>query len=75
MKALNLATLILVIIGGINWLLVGVFQYDLVAALFGGQDSAMSRIIYSLVGLSALWQLVPLARAFSVGEAVAERGH
>lgn len=74
MKALNLITLILVIVGGINWLLVGLFQFDLVAALFGGQNSGPARLVYILVGLSALWQLVPLARAFSAGETTAERG-
>jgi uncharacterized protein len=74
MKALNLITLILVIVGGINWLLVGLFQFDLVAELFGGQNSALARIVYILVGLSALWQLVPLTRAFSTGETLAERG-
>lgn len=73
MKALNVITLILIIVGGINWLLVGLFQLDLVAAIFGGQDSGLSPIVYILVGLSALWQLVPLARAFSVGETLAER--
>lgn len=73
MKALNLITLLLVIIGGINWLLVGAFQFDLVAALFGGQEAALSRIVYVLVGLSALYQLVPLSRALSRGEVAAER--
>jgi uncharacterized protein len=74
MKSLNLITLILIIVGGVNWLLVGFFQFDLVAALFGGSASVASRIVYVLVGLSALWQLVPLARAFSVDEPIAERG-
>lgn len=74
MKTLNLVTLILIIVGGVNWLLVGLFQFDLVAALFGGQAAVLSRIVYVLVGLSALWQIVPLARAFSVGEPVAEAG-
>lgn len=74
MKVLNLTTLILIIVGGINWLLVGLFQFDLVAALFGGEDSVLARIVYTLVGLSALWQLVPLTRAFSAGETLAERG-
>jgi uncharacterized membrane protein YuzA (DUF378 family) len=73
-KALNLITLILIIVGGINWLLVGLFQFDLVAAIFGGQDAVLSRVVYVLVGLSALWQLVPLTRAFSSGETLAERG-
>jgi len=74
MKALNLITLLLVIIGGINWLLVGAAQFDLVATLFGGQQAAISRIVYVLVGLSALYQLVPFFRALSSGEVVAERG-
>ena len=60
MKALNTITLILVIIGGINWGLVGAAQFDLVAALFGGQTAPLARIVYVLVGLSALWQLVRL---------------
>lgn len=60
MNALNTITLILVIIGGINWGLIGLFQFDLVAALFGGQDAMLSRIVYILVGLSALWQIYPL---------------
>lgn len=49
------AALFLVIVGALNWLLVGLFQFDLVAALFGGQDSALSRIVYSLVGFAGLW--------------------
>jgi uncharacterized membrane protein YuzA (DUF378 family) len=73
-KAVNLITLLLIIIGGINWLLVGAFQFDLVAAIFGGQDGALARIIYVLVGLSALYQLVPFAKAMSSGEVAAERG-
>jgi len=73
MKALNLVTLLLIIVGGINWLLVGAFQFDLVATLFGGETSAIARIVYVLVGLSALYQLVPFFKAFSAGEIAAER--
>lgn len=62
MKAINVITLVLLIVGGLNWGLVGLFQFDLVAALFGGQDALLSRVVYTLVGLSALWQLVPLFR-------------
>lgn len=47
--------LTLLIIGGINWGLIGLFQFDLVASLFGGQDAALSRVVYTLVGLSALY--------------------
>ncbi|NZA26213.1 DUF378 domain-containing protein [Luteimonas sp. SJ-92] len=72
MKTLNLVTLALVIVGGINWGLVGTAQLDLVAAIFGGQDAWLARLVYVLVGLSALWQIVPLLRAGSVGEMRAE---
>lgn len=49
--------LILVIIGALNWLLVGLFQFDLVASIFGGQAAGLSRIIYALVGLSGLFSI------------------
>lgn len=71
MKALNLITLILVIIGGINWGLVAAADFDLVAAIFGA-DSALANVVYGLVGLSALWQLVPFFRALSTNEVSAE---
>lgn len=48
-------SLLLTIIGGINWLLVGVFQFDLVAWIFGGQAALVSRIIYTIIGAAALW--------------------
>ena len=47
--------LILSVIGCVNWGLIGIFQFDLVAWLFGGQDAIISRIIYTLVGLAGLW--------------------
>ena len=75
MKAINITTLALVIVGGINWGLVGLAQFDLVAAIFGGQDAALARVVYTLVGLSALWQIVPLMRAASAGQAQAEARH
>lgn len=65
MKSLNLVTLVLLIVGGLNWGLVGAFQFDLVAALFGGQDVMLARVVYVLVGLSALWQVVSLTRPTS----------
>ena len=55
-------SLILVIIGAINWLLVGLFQFDAVAWLYGGQAALFSRIIYSLVGLAGLWSISLLFR-------------
>lgn len=57
MKTLNAIALIVLIIGGLNWLLVGLFRWDLVANLFGGSDSGFSRFIYILVGISALYCL------------------
>jgi uncharacterized protein len=57
MKALDITALILLIIGGLNWLLVGLIKFDLVAMIFGGQDSIMARIIYVVVGLSAIYCL------------------
>nr|WP_183366325.1 DUF378 domain-containing protein [Gellertiella hungarica] len=74
MRGLNIITLLLIIIGGVNWLLVGLADYDLVAALSGGQDTALATIIYVAVGVSALWQLVPFFKAMSVGEELAEAG-
>jgi uncharacterized membrane protein YuzA (DUF378 family) len=62
MKTLNLVTLVLLIVGGLNWGLVGALQFDIVATLFGGQDALLARVVYLLVGLSALWQIIALAR-------------
>lgn len=73
MKRLNLVTLIVVIVGGLNWGLVGLVDFDLVATLFGA-GSVLTRIVYVLVGASALWQLVPLFEAFKSGEVPALRG-
>lgn len=67
MKTLNVVTLLLVIVGGINWGLVGAAQFDLVAAIFGGQDALLARVVYVLVGLSALWQAVALMRGETTG--------
>jgi uncharacterized protein len=74
MKALNLLTLILTIVGGINWGLVGFAEFDLVAALFG-PGSGLSRMVYALVGLSAVYQLIPLTKAFRIDEPHAEAAH
>jgi uncharacterized membrane protein YuzA (DUF378 family) len=68
MKAMNVLTLILVIVGAVNWGLVGLFQFDLVAALFGGQDSVLARLVYILVGIAGIYQLVPLANALASRE-------
>jgi uncharacterized membrane protein YuzA (DUF378 family) len=55
-------SLALVIIGAVNWLLVGVFQFDLIAAIFGGQAAIVSRILYVVVGLAGLWCISLLFR-------------
>lgn len=72
MKFLNVLTLALVIVGGLNWGLVGLADFDLVAALFGA-GSLLTRIVYVVVGLSAAWQVMPLVSAFGSSEPAA--GH
>lgn len=59
---LDTVSLLLVIIGAINWLLVGVFQFDLVAWLFGGQGAILSRILYTIIGAAGLWCISLLFR-------------
>ena len=54
--------LILSIIGSLNWGLVGIFKFDLVAWLFGGQDAIIARIIYSVIALAGLWCITLLFR-------------
>ena len=55
MKIINKIALVLVIIGALNWGLVGLFSFDLVAWLFGGAEMLLSRIVYVLVALSGIW--------------------
>jgi uncharacterized protein len=79
MRALNIVTLLLVIIGGINWGLVGLFDFDLVTAILGNgsaetaTSSAAARVVYILVALSALYQIGPLVRTTTTDRAVAYR--
>ena len=54
MKAINKIALTLMVIGALNWGLIGLFQFDLVATLFGDM-SVLSRVVYALVGISGLW--------------------
>ncbi len=61
--------LILLIIGGVNWGLVGIFQFDLVAWLFGGVNSLLSRAVYILVAISAIWCVSLLFRRDAVADA------
>ncbi len=57
MKAVNAVALLLIIIGGVNWGLVGFFDFNLVDALFG-TGSALARVVYAVVGLAAVYKLV-----------------
>ncbi|HHW99307.1 MAG TPA: DUF378 domain-containing protein [Firmicutes bacterium] len=59
---MDTVALVLVIIGALNWGLIGLFGLDLVATLFGGPNAALSRIVYTLVGLAGLWSLTLLFR-------------
>lgn len=62
MKIIDRIALILAIIGGINWGAIGIFQFDIVAWLFGGQDAILSRVIYTLVCIAAIWCISLLFR-------------
>lgn len=62
MKIIDKLALVLVIVGALNWGSVGIFGFDCVAFLFGGQISTISRIIYSLVGIAGLWCITLLFR-------------
>jgi hypothetical protein len=75
MRAINVITLLLIIVGGVNWGLVGLFDFDLVSAILGNgagetaTSSTSTRIVYILVGVSALWQIGPFSRSVSAGRA------
>lgn len=62
LNSLDRIALILIIIGALNWGSIGLFQYDVVAALFGGSSSAVSRLVYSLIGLSGVYSISLLFR-------------
>ena len=63
---LDRIALILVIIGGINWGSIGLCQFDIVSWIFGGQDAVLSRIIYTLVAIAAVWCISLLFRESDV---------
>ena len=65
MRGLNVVTSILVLLGAFNWGLMGFFQLDVVATLFNGPQTTLSRIIYILVGLSGLYQVIPFINALT----------
>lgn len=68
MTIINRIALILNILGGLNWGLIGLFKFDLVAWICGGQESVIARIIYCLVGLAAIWCISLLFRRNVVEE-------
>jgi uncharacterized membrane protein YuzA (DUF378 family) len=73
MRYMNLITLALIIIGGLNWLAMGVSGFDVIGAIFGGTGSAVARVAYVIVGLAAVWQLMPGFQSLTMGEVDAER--
>jgi uncharacterized membrane protein YuzA (DUF378 family) len=60
MKKLDILAAVLLVVGGLNWGLWGAFEFDLVAALLGGSTAAISKIVYALVGLAAVYQVFTL---------------
>lgn len=74
MRTLQRIALALIIIGAINWGLIGLFQFDLVATIFGGQDAGLSRIIYTLVGISGLFAFTLFFNAVDDDRADENRG-
>jgi uncharacterized protein len=72
MRKLDIAAAALVLVGGINWGLVGIAKFDLVAFIFGGMDfgetNAASRVVYTLVGVAAVYGIAALARSRSHAE-------
>ena len=56
-KMIDKISLILVIIGAVNWGSIGLFKFDIVGWIFGGQDAIVSRIIFTIVGLAGLWAI------------------
>ena len=72
MKGLHMVTFLLLVIGGLNWLLIGVFGFDLVATIFG-EMSAISRIVYTLVGLAAIYELATHKKSCKLCQSTGEK--
>jgi len=60
MKKMDVLAAILLVVGGLNWGLWGLFEFDLVAAIFGGNTALLSKVIYGVVGLAAVYQAIGL---------------
>ena len=69
---LDRLSLILTIIGALNWGAIGLFQFDIVAWIFGGQDALLSRIIYTVVALAGIWCISLLFREREAEDTVGE---
>jgi len=67
MKIVRFIVLLLMVIGSLNWGLVGFFQYDLISDIFGGMSMMGARIVFALVGLAGLWGIVFLCRCCGCG--------
>lgn len=61
MKSLDILAAVLLVVGGLNWGLWGVLEFDLVATIFGGNTAILSKAIYSVVGLAAIYQAIGLS--------------
>jgi uncharacterized membrane protein YuzA (DUF378 family) len=77
MKWANIVTLLLLVIGGLNFGAVALLGHgaDFIAKLFGGEATAGARLVFGLIGISALWQLMPLFQSWRMGEVDAEAHH
>lgn len=73
MTTLDRIALALVIVGALNWGLVGAFQFDLVAAIFGGQNAPLARIVYVLVGIAGLYCITLFFKRFDAVRGVTGR--
>ncbi len=74
MSIMDRIALCILLIGGLNWGLVGIFQFDLIAWAFGGADSVISRILYIIVALSAIWCISLLFRKEALTRRSADMG-
>ncbi len=75
LSGLDKFSLVLLIIGGLNWGLVGFLRFDLVAAIFGGQAAVISRVIFALVGIAALWSIGILFKSQDQKSATRQLSH
>lgn len=72
---MDFTALVLTIIGALNWALVGIFQFDLVAWIFGGQGAFWSRVVYTIIGLAGIWCISLLFRDHPLSSSDDETHH